>query len=181
MASPKVGRTIFLLSQCTHTSSVCCMVLLGTSPMSCLLNFRGSLFFFQAWPLDLPTGLRSGILIPTPPWMSWHPIAYYIQGISTSSKVKEVPRFGHGIRKELLRRGDPRFHPCYPAWRVTSLPKFRFRQTPDLNVTSKYFRQVGCKFCVGSLKLSIVNWIISITYIMYVNAIGEPLDFFLYF
>ena len=93
MASPKVGRTIFLLSQCTHTSSVCCMVLLGTSPMSCLLNFRGSLFFFQAWPLDLPTGLRSGILIPTPPWMSWHPIAYYIQGISTSSKVKEVPRY----------------------------------------------------------------------------------------
>ena len=41
----------------------------------------------------------------------------------------------------------------HPAWRVTSLPKFRFRQAPDLNVTSKYFRQVGCKFCVRSLKI----------------------------
>ena len=30
----------------------------------------------------------------------------------------------------------------HPVWRVTSLPKFRFRQAPDLNVTSKYFRQV---------------------------------------
>ena len=27
-------------------------------------------FFFQVWWLDLPTGLRSGILIPTPPWRS---------------------------------------------------------------------------------------------------------------
>ena len=41
----------------------------------------------------------------------------------------------------------------HPAWHITSLPKFWFRQTPDLNVTSKYFRQVGCKFCVGSLKI----------------------------
>ena len=41
----------------------------------------------------------------------------------------------------------------HPAWRVTSLPKFRFRQAPDVNVTSKYFRQVGCKFCVRSLKI----------------------------
>ena len=41
----------------------------------------------------------------------------------------------------------------HPAWRVTSLPKFWFRQVPDLNVTSKYFRQVGCKFCVRSLKI----------------------------
>ena len=41
----------------------------------------------------------------------------------------------------------------HPAWRVTSLPKFWFRQAPDLNVTSKYFRQVGCNFCVRSLKI----------------------------
>ena len=37
-------------------------------PTSFLLNFRGSpFFFFQAWWLDLPTGLQSGILILTPP------------------------------------------------------------------------------------------------------------------
>ena len=36
-------------------------------PTSFLLNFREVFFFFQAWRLDLPTGLRSGILIPTPP------------------------------------------------------------------------------------------------------------------
>ena len=41
----------------------------------------------------------------------------------------------------------------HPAWRVTSLPKFRFRQAPYLNVTFKYFRQVGCKFCARRLKI----------------------------
>ena len=38
----------FILNLYTHTSSVCCMVLLGTSPASFLLNFRGSpIFFFR--------------------------------------------------------------------------------------------------------------------------------------
>ena len=57
----------FILNLYTHTSSLCCMVLFGTCPTSFLLNFRGSPFFFQAWQLNLPTGLQSGILIPTPP------------------------------------------------------------------------------------------------------------------
>ena len=46
------------------------------------------------------------------------------------------------------------FHSIWhPAWRVTSLPKFWFWQAPDLNVTARYFRQVGCKFCARSLQI----------------------------
>ena len=37
----------FILNLYTHTSSLCCMVLLGTPPTSFLLNFRGSPFFFS--------------------------------------------------------------------------------------------------------------------------------------
>ena len=52
---------------------------------------------------------------------------------------------------------------------------------PDLNVTSKYFQQVGCNFCVRSLKIVHCQLI----YIYYlhnvVNAIGEPLEFFCIF
>ena len=50
----------------THTSSLCCMVLLRTSPTS----FLGEvLFFFEAWQLDghLATSLQSDILILMPP------------------------------------------------------------------------------------------------------------------
>ena len=41
----------------------------------------------------------------------------------------------------------------HPAWGVTGLPKLKFRQAPYLNVTFKYFWQVGCKFCVRRLKI----------------------------
>ena len=61
------------------------------------------------------------------------------------------------------------------------LAEIWFWQAPDLNVASKYIWQVGVKFVLEACKLSIVHWIISITYIMHVNTIGEPLKSFLYF
>ena len=64
---------------------------------------------------------------------------------------------------------------------TTSLPQFQFWQAPDLNVTSKYFQQIGVKFVLEACKLSTVNWIISITYIRHVNTIGKPLEIFFFF
>ena len=46
----------------TPMSSLCCMDLPN------LLLGEVLFFFFQAWWLDLPTDLWSGILMPTPPW-----------------------------------------------------------------------------------------------------------------
>ena len=71
--------------------------------------------------------------------MSWHSL---LMGLGVAARLGQsdgITVLFHSIR--------------HPAWRVTSLPKFWFRQAPDLNVTSKYLRQVGCKFCVRSLKL----------------------------
>ena len=72
-----------------HTSSLCCMVLLGTSPTS----FFGEVlfFFFQVWQLDLPTSLWSGILILTPPCSNLHfasipfPLVLIVSAPSNSS------------------------------------------------------------------------------------------------
>ena len=42
-----MNNMLFILNPYTHTSSLCCMVLLGTPPTSFLPNFRGSPFFFS--------------------------------------------------------------------------------------------------------------------------------------
>ena len=42
----------------------------------------GSNFFFQACQLDLPTSLRSGILIPTPPWEEFLKVRFSDDAIS---------------------------------------------------------------------------------------------------
>ena len=67
------------------------------------------------------------------------------------------------------------------VWHITSLLKFWFWQAPDLNMILKYIWEVGVNFALGACKLSIVNWIIFIAYIMHVNMIGEPLESFLFF
>ena len=76
------------------------MVLLGTSPMSFLLNFRGSPFFFQAWWLDLPTSLRSGIWIPTPPWRTWGKIPTKRKETKTRGNERKCMQRNDSMRKE---------------------------------------------------------------------------------
>ena len=41
----------------------------------------------------------------------------------------------------------------HPAWRVTTLPKFWFRQAPDLTVTSNYFSAGRGKFSASSQRV----------------------------
>ena len=52
------------------------------------------LFFFQAWWLDLPTNLLSGILMPTPPWPSTPVIRSdsFVDGFTPVEKKRHVVR-----------------------------------------------------------------------------------------
>ena len=90
-----MNNMLFILNPYTHTSSLCCMVLLGTPPTSFLLNFRGSPFFFSgltAGPTYRPlvrhsnpdTPLPSALFHHTNLWSPWRLLSGYICSMLTT-------------------------------------------------------------------------------------------------
>ena len=111
----------------THTSSLCCMVLLRTSPTSFLGEVH---FFFQACQLDLPTSLQSSILIPTPPclcfdffifshitfnlgpqWLRWH---HHLSGLGPQGLKLEPLHVENNLDTMCIQRPQetPRWVRC---------------------------------------------------------------------
>ena len=75
----------FILKLYTHTSSVCCMVLLGTSPTSFLLNFRGSHFLFS--------GLTAGPTYRPPVWHSNPDTPLLVKRSQLSRPIRKIRFF----------------------------------------------------------------------------------------